>query len=97
MSVRPESSGVGVVLHVAEILEPFGVVAVTVHEIVFVNLKHIGEDSQKWEENLVMDVLCYSVRSEITLLETIYKPVRIPLFLRSGQELAEDAAVRARV
>ena len=66
MSAGPEIPGVRVVFHVAEILESFGVVAVTVDEVFFVYLKRVGEDSQKREENLVVDVLYCSVRSRRT-------------------------------
>ena len=77
MSAGPEISGVRVVFHVAEVLESFGVVAVTVDEVFLVDFKRVGEDSQKWEENLVVDVLCCSVGPEITPVEIIYKPMRI--------------------
>jgi hypothetical protein len=53
----PEGLWVGVVFHVAEILEAFLIETVAIYEVFFVDFQCDSEDAEEWEENFVVDVL----------------------------------------
>jgi hypothetical protein len=53
----PEGLWVGVVFHVAEILEAFLIVTVAIYEVVFVDFQCDSENAEEWEEDFVVDVL----------------------------------------
>ena len=57
VSDRPDWFGVGMVFHVSEILEPFSIIAIPVHEVIFVDFERNCENAEKWEEDFVMDML----------------------------------------
>ena len=57
MADCPDGFWIRVVFHIAEIFETFGVVTVASNEVVFVDFEDVGEEAEKREEDVVMDVL----------------------------------------
>jgi hypothetical protein len=61
------------IFHVAEIFETLFFIAVTIHEVVFVDFKDMSEEAKEGQEDVVVDMLNASILASLNRCGTSHE------------------------